>query len=219
VDETGQPYAYTGDNPVNVTDPYGAGGIALPACNSQARMNSRIPCGGGGLGINFGAAVHAVTHFISEHPVAVGLVLGVTAVATGGASIIIVGAAIDAPGAATLLGLASVASGVGATAIDGRACLQHPGLNSQCVAAGFGATGVLMGLPEFAVTLGLLNEPAFQEYLAAALGSTFVAGAAALLDELHQLYGELTANSAQVKNSPSTLGPWALICRLEEQNT
>ena len=51
VDETGQPYAYTGDDPVNLTDPIGAisagqicgmDGLNSPACKGAVAIVQRV---------------------------------------------------------------------------------------------------------------------------------------------------------------------------------
>jgi hypothetical protein len=94
------------------------------------------------------------------------------------------------------LGATSVLAGGGASLLDGAACVENPGLNSQCVAAGLGATGVAMSLPESAVALGFASEPAFQEYLALEITGVFVSATANTIDLANQLYDHLVRTSS-----------------------
>ncbi len=153
---------------------------------------------------------------MAEHPVAVGIALGTAAVFTGGAALFAEG------GLAAGLATTGVLVGATAAALDGRACVDHPGLNSQCVAAGLGVTGVAASLPELAVTLGLINEPAFQEFLALAVGSVFASDVAVFVDTLTQLYTDLTGSASRPSASNYNSSNPIIAClvkRLETLNT
>ena len=171
---TGAPYNYAGDNPVNAADPSG-----LWSLNPIADVSE---------------AAEAVGHFVAAHKVAVGIGLGVLAVATGGAGLVAVGA-FEATTAGAALGTASILSGGAAAALDGSACEQNPGLTGACLGAGLGGLGVLAGAPELAVEYGLVAEPPFQEFLAAGIGSYFLGGAAVLADAGNALANDLTGQA------------------------
>jgi RHS repeat-associated protein len=139
--ETGQPYAYTGDDPVNGTDPLGlcntpgvigyypgpcatTGAQALAA---EAYIQNSVPSSGWSLSKAWGAEVHY----------APGVVLGIVAIGTGYGALV-AGATLVGVG----LGAASVAAGIGATTLDTRSCLQkHEAV--ACVSAGIGLTSAL----------------------------------------------------------------------------
>jgi hypothetical protein len=146
VAETGQPYAFTGDDPLNSTDPLG---LSAPSPDVLAYYRSvrkhkqfcqRHPgIGGhscGGLWHEVTGTVKKVGHFVAKHKVVEGIVLGAIAVGTGGAGLVL-----DAGVVAGTLTTASVVAGVGATALDGSAC-KH-GHDAACVGATLGAAGAL----------------------------------------------------------------------------
>jgi hypothetical protein len=95
--------------------------------------------------------VEAGVHFAEEHPVATGIALGVIAVGTGGASLVVEGTV-----ATTVLAGTSVAAGVGASALDASKCLN--GDTAACVGAGLGITGVGFGGPEFLAGNGIIED-------------------------------------------------------------
>jgi RHS repeat-associated protein len=168
---TSEPYAYTTDDPVNLSDPLGLWGWNPFSDVVQAAEETG--------------------HFVATHKVAVGIGLGVLAIATGGAGLIAAGA-FEATTAGAALGTVAFASGAGAVGLDSGSCLQHPGLNGSCLAAGLGGVGALMGLPELAVQYGLVAEPPFQEFTALAVGGVYLGAAGALADLGQALYNNLT---------------------------
>jgi len=179
VDRTEAPYAYAAGDPVTNQDPLGA------SCFGS--LTSFGHCAGG--------AAAATTGFVEDHPAVLVIALGVTAVATGGASIVVLGAT-DATLIGGSLAATSLAAGGVAALVDGGACVDNPGLNSQCVAAGLGATGVLMSVPEFAVGVGVIAEPPFQEYLALQAASVFVSAGGTTVDLAKQLYDQAFQSSS-----------------------
>jgi RHS repeat-associated protein len=83
VAETGKPYEYTGDDPVNAIDPNGLDcGLFSFACATYDAT------AGGAMDVG---------HYVATHKVATGIVLGVVGVATGGAGFLVEGAAATAP--------------------------------------------------------------------------------------------------------------------------
>lgn len=58
-----------------------------------------------------------------------------------------------------------------------------------------GTVGALAGVPELAVSFGLIEEPAYQEFTALAYGGLFVGGAATVADALRALYERLGGGS------------------------
>jgi RHS repeat-associated protein len=172
------PYNYTYDNPLNAIDPSGL-------CSINPFSSSNCLTEGVEAGVNY----------VEQHPVVAGIALGVIAVGTGGAGLVAVGA-FEATTAGAALGTAAVLSGGAAAALDGVACVQDPGLNGQCVAAGLGGLGVVAGVPELAVGYGLIGEPAFQEFTALAVGGYFLGGAGVLSDLGQALYNDLNRQTS-----------------------
>ncbi len=201
VDKTGMPYAYGGGDPVSNADPLGL-------ANCSANPLSWTGC--------VQNAVGATEHFAHTHPT-VGLALGITAAVAGTAALVV-----EAPVAASILGGSALLAGTAATIVDGYACVSHPGLNSQCVAAGLGVTGALASLPEFLVALGIVDEPYYAQYLALAVGGAVTTAVAALVDDLQQLYDDAAHAGTRPTPSGSQKQPPRPPCwleRLELQNT
>ena len=138
VDHTLQPYVFTGDDPLNVTDPLGLSWYN-PSWVHRAwhRAIHRLNA------VRHAAA--SVGHWVEKHPqVAIGIGLGALAVATGGAGLAVEAGVIEASTTTSLaLSTTAVASGTGATVLDGRACVH--GDHAACVGAGLGAVGTLAG--------------------------------------------------------------------------
>ena len=138
VQETGQPYAYTGDDPVNGADPLGLWGWNLISDVTQAAKDTG--------------------HFVAQHKkgieIGAGIALGVAAAATG------VGAVVEAAGVASAVaagagvaeastgaivaGVAATAAGSAATYLDSAACAE--GNSAACVGRDLGAVGAATGL-------------------------------------------------------------------------
>jgi len=123
----------------------------------------------------------SIKRFVKKHKVLIGVGLGVLSIATGGAGLIAVGA-FEASTAGLVLSTVALGTGLGAAGLDGADCAHHPGFNGACLAAGTGAVGALMGVPELAVGAGWAAEPLGQEFLGLAFGGIFVGGGAAILD-------------------------------------
>ncbi len=140
---TRQPFNYTNDNPLNMADP--AGLCSINPFSSSSCVSE---------------AAEAGVHFAEQHPVATGVALGVVAVGTGGAAVVVEGAA------GTALGITSVAAGTGAAALDGSKCLN--GDSGACVGAGLGAGSVLLAAPELLSANGLIAETSLFRGLAGA---------------------------------------------------
>jgi RHS repeat-associated protein len=130
VDQTGQPYAYTGDDPVNGVDPLGLWSLNPISDVTQAWNDT------GGKAV----------HYAATHPKeAIGIGLGVLSVATGG-----IGLAADVAFEGTLLtttvaDATAFASGAGAAYLDTGSCLS--GDHIACLGAGLGIAGVLGAAP------------------------------------------------------------------------
>jgi len=152
VNETGQPYAYTGDDPVNGTDPLGLFCLGLCTFTNAAK--------------DVGHAAGDVGHFVVTHPkVAIGIGLGVLAVATGGLGLAAAAGVEGITISATTLGVASVVAGGGAAALDYSGCfdtngdglsrtLACTGFATGLLGAGFGALAVALPESVFALQLG-----------------------------------------------------------------
>jgi hypothetical protein len=227
VDDTDAPYAYVAGDPVNGTDLLGLCFLDVacgaqhavdnawrkvdPLSNSnyfrqQAEQNTLVAkivkYGDPAFAaVDIGASAHGAIGFVRRHRVAVGIALATTAVLTGGTSLLVAGA-FDAPALAAGLGVTSLATGGAATALDTGACIRHPGLNGSCVAAGLGGAAVVASAPELAVSLGIITEPAYQQFLALGVGSMFLGGSAALLDDLSELYDEVFGKYGDQKLCP-----------------
>jgi hypothetical protein len=121
--------SYTGDDPVNGTDPLGLFCLGLCTFTNAAK--------------DVGHAAGDVGHFVVTHKkdieVGAGIALGVAAAATG------VGAIIEgATATGFLLGAGSVVLGAGASALDYGPCV-NGGDKAACVGLGLGATGAFAG--------------------------------------------------------------------------
>jgi RHS repeat-associated protein len=143
---TRAPYNYAGDNPVNYMDRTGLCSI-VPG--SPENCFSEVP----------GAIVSGVES-VAQNPVEAGIALGVIAVGTGGASLVVEG------GAASTLGATSVASGAGAAILDGSKCLN--GDAGACAGAGLGAAGAGLGVPEVLAAGGFIEDASIYQGLAGA---------------------------------------------------
>jgi hypothetical protein len=158
VAETGQPYAFTGDDPLNETDPLGLSGDAK--ADEAYDVRHHVNCGHRGerrCPSAFNAIVHgadALRHSVAAHPVAaLGLVLGAVALVIPGAEPVGLeleedsGAALasstDLSGG-TLLQTAKTVTGIGAVVADADGCVSDPTFGS-CGGAAFGA-GALVTL-------------------------------------------------------------------------
>ncbi len=90
VKETGQPYAFTGDDPLNATDPLGLfcifGHVSSKknsGCRGSAEVKKVVK-----VAKEVKRVADVVGHAIKTHPkIAIGIALGVTSVVTGGASL------------------------------------------------------------------------------------------------------------------------------------
>ena len=81
-----------------------------------------------------------VGHFVAQHKVAIGIGLGILSVATGWGALVVGVEGADA--LATGLGLVSLASGGAACYLDGRDCINDPGINGHCLGLTLGTIGV-----------------------------------------------------------------------------
>ena len=157
--ETGQPYAFTADDPLNSTDPLGLSGDAT-ADIAYNRAHHDV-CGNGrgerrcqGIGHDIVKKLDQVRHVgaevghqIKSHPLATaGLVLGTVALAIPGAEG--AGAELDAASVAaftddealsteSVLQTVKTASGLGAASIDANSCVQGHAVSS-CAGAVLG---------------------------------------------------------------------------------
>jgi RHS repeat-associated protein len=95
--------------------------------------------------------VEAGVHFAEEHPVATGIALGVAAVATGGAAL-----AVEGTVATSALGAASLTAGGGAAALDTSRCLS--GNAGACAGAGLGIASLGLSGPELLAANGLIED-------------------------------------------------------------
>jgi RHS repeat-associated protein len=139
---TNQPYVFTNDDPLNGTDPTGL--FCLWGCITH------------GVATGFDHA----RHFVATHKVVDGVVLGVLSVATGGGALVFAGA-LEAS-TATALGATALASGLGASALDERACVKG---HSAVACGGFalGAAGSFAGgAGFFGSALGLSSFTQYQ---------------------------------------------------------
>jgi RHS repeat-associated protein len=173
VSQTQTPYIYTSDNPLNATDLLG---LCWPtwACGVEHAV---------------GSAAGSVLHFVAQHKVAIGIGLGILAVATGFGALLIAGGAIEVGlGTEIAVSAVSFASGTTAAVLDGRDCYENPGINGPCTATVLGGIGALMSVPEALVGAGLIDEPPFQELLGLTVGGFFLSYAALATDAIDAAY-------------------------------
>jgi RHS repeat-associated protein len=139
VAQTGQPYAYTGDDPINNTDPTGL--ICLSAHCLVDTVSSGVNTVKG--------VVSAGATWVGQHKKVVGVGLGVVSIATGfGAAEggIEIAGALSATG--DQLATASAVFGTGASAIDADGCISN-GVslsNPDCYGAVAGGLGAAFGI-------------------------------------------------------------------------
>ncbi len=181
VDETGQPYAYTGDNPVNESDPSGLyapnacgqAGAQSAACGVVEQTQRQVAASEEANKVSGNAQIidiaGAVGNFIATHKtdieVGAGIVLGVAAAATGVGAVVEAGIAIGAEGASATaalsasaeLGGVSLVTGAGATAIDASNCFNGHDA-AACAGFGLGAVGLLASGAGEVGTIALINE-------------------------------------------------------------
>ena len=122
VDQTGQPYAFVNDNPLNATDPLGLLGAGYPRANWAKELRAWQRGG-------------ASTY--------IGMVLGGISV---GAAVVALGA--EGLGATAVAGTIAFVTGIGATLIDGRKC--KGGDLAACPGAILGLGGIAVGGAGFA---------------------------------------------------------------------
>ncbi len=149
VDETGQPYAYTGDDPVDGVDPMGLWpslGDLNPVHDAEALGHDAATAWNDTGG--------KVVSYVASHPLqTVGLVLGTLALATGvGAAVDVTLVLGDLTVSSSSLALTSFVAGSIGSGLDGPACLDR---NDPGACAGFylnigstlvGGAGSLAGL-------------------------------------------------------------------------
>jgi len=155
---TGQPYAYTGDDPVNGVDPLGliGAGLACSQFGSQssqctaaqqvsAQVTSSETAGQAGANEPIIDIAGPIVNYVVHHPLqTVGLVVGVIAIATGVGALaggVIIG---DVTISAGTLGAASFVAGSTGAALDGPACLDGHDATA-CVGFGLNAGSALLG--------------------------------------------------------------------------
>jgi RHS repeat-associated protein len=133
---TWQPYDYADDNPVSNLDPTGLDCSVL----------------------DLGGCASDVVNWVSAHPSeAIGIGLGIVSISTGFGA---------AAGVTDILGVTlgsslapiSVATGLGATALDAKDCLADPSVgNASCYGAAAGGAGALIGGAGIAMEEGWLS--------------------------------------------------------------
>jgi len=171
VNITGQPYAYSNDDPVNESDPLGLWGWNPISDVTQAWNDT------GGKAV----------HYVATHPKeAIGIGLGVVAVATGGAGLLVGGAA-----ATTILSATAVGTGLGASALDYGAC--RSGSTAACVGAGLGFIGSIAGGGPLAASIGGIADESLAGSLLTGLlgGFSLNFGAAGLTWDISTLIANL----------------------------
>jgi RHS repeat-associated protein len=154
VGETDQPYQYTGDDPINDTDPSGQFPCVSLHCFTDT-VSSGYNTVKGVVTSGYNTAKGVVTagaSWVGRHKAVAGVALGVTAFVTGGLSLAAEGTA------AVALGFGSVATGGAATALDLQSCLNHVGPTAACVASALGLAATGGALPELGVAAKLWNE-------------------------------------------------------------
>ena len=171
VDLTGQPYAYTGDDPVNEIDSIGASG-QMPSAYTQPCKPSPVSCKGGAPDLA------GVLQFVHDHPT-VGLALGTVSTVAAFAALSVTSPVV----AATLVFVSAVAGGI-AIYGDISECVHNLGLNAQCVAAGLGTVGLGLGLGGLGEgSAAELSQGAILRGIAGVLAADF----AGLFDAIHDL--------------------------------
>jgi len=98
----------------------------------------------------FSCAWHKVTNYVYTHRVVIGIALGVLAIATGGAGLVLGAAVVSGTAAVgtgylTSLAVAASVTGFGATVADEPDCAR--GNQTACFGRDMGFTGAVMGLP------------------------------------------------------------------------
>lgn len=174
VDVTNQPYAYVGGDPVDNIDPSGL--FCWGLCSISNAWNDT-----GGKAV----------HYVATHPKeAIGIGLGVVAVATGGAGLLVEGAA-----ATTILSATAVGSGLGASALDYGAC--RSGSTAACVGAGLGFIGSIAGGGPLAASIGGIADESLAGSLLTGLlgGFSLNFGAAGLTWDISNLIANLLNGS------------------------
>ncbi|MGC2168341.1 MAG: hypothetical protein WA580_04485 [Acidimicrobiales bacterium] len=151
VNETGQVYAYAGDDPVDATDPRG-----LWSLNPLSDLSEAASDVGG-------AVDSTVSHHWRGIVTGVGIVAGIAAAATGVgavieaagiASAVAAGATVaEASASAIIAGATATAAGSIATDLDSGACAG--GSSAACVGRDFGIVGAFTGLVSTLGTSGL----------------------------------------------------------------
>jgi RHS repeat-associated protein len=158
VSATGQPFSYADDDPVNGSDPSGLWGWN-PFADAEQVVHDQE---------SFADTVRhdaaATGDWVATHPqVAVGIGLGVVAVATGGLGLAALAG--YASVSAITVGAVSVAAGTGAALLDYPACFGHTGdqttktaaclgFGSGLIGAGLGTLPILAPESAFAVQFG-----------------------------------------------------------------
>jgi RHS repeat-associated protein len=149
---TQSPYGYAGDDPVNNMDPSGL--FCLGLCSVSNAWND-----------TGGKAVHYLDKHQRAFEVGAGVALGVAAAATGVGAVVDVGIAAGAEGAAAEaalsassdLNIASLATGAGATALDGNGCIgDHDAV--ACLGLALGGTALVAGGAGELGTFGVMND-------------------------------------------------------------
>lgn len=136
VAQTGQPYGYVGEDPMNEVDPLGLMCFSLHCIVNDAVSAVTAP----------DRAAIAAGKWVYHHPVeAAGLVLGVVALATGVGAVFggLEIAAIGVDLSATAAGIVSVGAGALGAAADRPGC--DAGDSIACLGLGLNLTGAAMG--------------------------------------------------------------------------
>jgi RHS repeat-associated protein len=162
VDETGQAYAYTGDDPVNSTDPIGAisagqicgmDGLKSQACTGAIQISAQV---GKEVAANQVSGCSPIIDiagtigsFVAQHKVAFeiggGILLGVVSFGLGTVAVAGIGTAIVSGEAlsagAVVAGVGATAAGAGGAAIDEGTCRHGSGGNQDLACAGLALNG------------------------------------------------------------------------------
>jgi len=166
VDETGQAYAYIGDDPVNGTDPMGAisagqicgmDGLNSQACRGAIQISAQVGKEVAANQVSGCAPIidiaGAIAQHVEAHPWAtVGLIAGTAALflTDGADSELVIASADDLAGSATDVSVAGqLRTGLALTAVgaDAEDCAQQFGINESCAAAGLGLSSFPTGNP------------------------------------------------------------------------